>query len=95
MPASLQEAKAHGRIGLEREKEAPAGPQTGVEAQKLNVHIIPDCRSNCCSHACLASGETTPTKMNRAGEVIANSTWARSIRDGRSPAGGIKPAKGR
>jgi len=41
-----------------------------------------------------ASGAISPTKTNRADEAGANSTWARSIRDDRSPAGGSKPAKG-
>jgi hypothetical protein len=67
--ASLQEEKAQGRIEPEREKEAPAGPQAGVEAQKLNVHIIRKSSLKWLPSCNLASEEISPTKINRADEV--------------------------
>jgi len=79
--------------------EAPVGgSQKGVKAQKPIAHIPQIfCRSSLCSHVrCLSERlKVSPTKINRAAEASDNGTWARSIRDDRSPSCGNKPAKGR
>jgi hypothetical protein len=47
-----------------------------------------------CRYVIAPSGAITPTKINRADEANINGTWARPIRDDRSPGCGSKSAKG-
>jgi len=87
--------KAQGRIVFEaRKRSFEDGPQTGIEAQKPNIHIIPDLPLELLLSFSFASGGISPTKINRVDEANAKGTWARPIRNDRLPVGGSKPAKG-
>jgi hypothetical protein len=87
-PSNPARGKAQGRIVSEASKKEASEADRRRESKPRSRSFTPSriCRSIVCSHSLSASGEISPTKINRADDMDANGTWARPISNDRPPA---------